>query len=460
MKAFAFIYVLLFHATDVMAQSVSGQLSQYTQKEIKLEGFNGTKSYNIGSATSDIQGKFTINYTANDYGMGYLITPDSKPFLVLLSGETIEIYGVQLANPETITIKIGKENLWFEQFAKEHSKREQALSAWEYLEKLYTSEAIFANQKKPSIAIQQELQRIKSEETAFLESLPKDSYVRWFIPTRKFVSSIANIAQYRSEEIPATIAAFRKLDYSDSKLYKSGLLKDAIEGHFWLLENSGQSIESVTKEMKTSIDALFVKLISNEKILNEVTDYLFELLEKHSLFEAAEYLAFKVQTEVSCKIDDNLARQLETYRAMKVGNTAPDILFNPIHFVNDTKIITSLSGIKSAYKLVIFGASWCPNCQTDYPGLIEKYTSLQKKYNIEFVYLSIDSDKNQFEEYYKSSPFMTYCDGKGWETQAAKDYYVFGTPTYLLLDANLKILVKLKSPNHLQAWMENFGKVN
>ncbi len=55
---------------------------------------------------------------------------------------------------------------------------------------------------------------------------------------------------------------------------------------------------------------------------------------------------------------------------------------------------------------------------------------------------------------------MTYCDGKGWETQAAKDYYVFGTPTYLLLDANLKILVKLKSPNHLQAWMENFGKVN
>lgn len=460
MKSFAFIYVLLFHATDVMAQSVSGQLSQYTQKEIKLEGFKGTTTYPIGSVSTDIQGKFTINYTANDFGMGYLITPDSKPFLVLLSGETIEINGVQLANPETITIKIGKENLWFEQFAKEHSKREQALSAWEYLEKLYTSEALFANQKKPSIAIQQELQRIKSEETAFLESLPKDSYVRWFIPTRKFVSSIANIAQYRSEEVPATIAAFRKLDYSDTKLYKSGLLKDAIEGHFWLLENSGQSIESVTKEMKTSIDALFVKLISNEKILNEVTDYLFELLEKHSLFEAAEYLAFKVQTEVSCKIDDNLARQLETYRAMKVGNTAPDILFNPIHFVNDTKIITSLSGIKSAYKLVIFGASWCPNCQTDYPGLIEKYTSLQKKYNIEFVYLSIDSDKNQFEEYYKSSPFMTYCDGKGWETQAAKDYYVFGTPTYLLLDQNLKILVKLKSPNHLQAWMENFGKVN
>jgi hypothetical protein len=33
------------------------------------------------------------------------------------------------------------------------------------------------------------------------------------------------------------------------------------------------------------------KIATNEKIFNEVTDYLFDLLEKHSLFQASEYTA-------------------------------------------------------------------------------------------------------------------------------------------------------------------------
>ena len=136
------------------------------------------------------------------------------------------------------------------------------------------------------------------------------------------------IPLYRTDEIPATIAAFRALDYTDSRLYKSGLFKDAIESHFWLLENSGTSLDASSLEMKTSIDAMLTKLIKNEKKLNEVTNFLFDLLEKHSLFQASEYLALKVLNETSCIIDGDLAKQLESYRAMKIGNVAPDFQFN------------------------------------------------------------------------------------------------------------------------------------
>ena len=103
---------------------------------------------------------------------------------------------------------------------------------------------------------------------------------------------------------------------------------------------------------------------------------------------------------------------------------------------------------------MVFGASWCPNCQSDYPKLKEKYTSLKTNYDLEIVYISIDTDKKVFEEYYKNAPFITYCDAKGWETQAAKDYYVFATPTYILLDKDLKIIAKLQSPEHLEAWLK------
>jgi hypothetical protein len=81
------------------------------------------------------------------------------------------------------------------------------------------------------------------EDADFIDQLPEKSYVKWFLPTRKLISSVRTIAQYRTEEIPASIAAYRALDYTDKRLYKSGLFKDAIESHFWLLENSGRSLD-------------------------------------------------------------------------------------------------------------------------------------------------------------------------------------------------------------------------
>ena len=304
----------------VSSQVITGNFNLLKNTEIKLEGFNGLKSYVISETKIDNEGNFTLKYTTNDYGVGYLMASDKKPLYVILSGENIEVIGEALSYVETIKITKGKENQWFEQYAKEHPKREQALSAWLYLEKMYFNDSLFKVQKKPIEAIELEKKRIKTEDVEFINQLPDKSYVKWFLPTRKLVSSVSVVAQYRTNEIPATIAAFRALDYTDKRLYKSGLFKDAIESHFWLLENCGKSLDSVFIEMQLSIDAMLVNLMKDEQKLNEVTDYLFDLLERHSLFKASEYLALKVLNEVSCTINSDLAKQLETYRAIKKGN--------------------------------------------------------------------------------------------------------------------------------------------
>ena len=50
--------------------------------------------------------------------------------------------------------------------------------------------------------------------------------------------------------------------------------------------------------------------------------------------------------------------------------------------------------------------------------------------------------------------WITSSDLKGWEGQAARDYYVFATPTMYLLDANNKIMVKPLSPGQTTAWLD------
>ena len=439
-------------------QVISGNLPLLSNQTIRLEGFEGLKTYPISKSDIDKDGGFQLKYSKSDIGMGYLISSDDKQFLVILSGENIEIQGEALSYPETIKVTKGKENQSFEQYAQEQPKREEALSAWVYLEKKYQQDSLFALHEKPKNAIIAEKRRIQQEDSLFIANLPENSYVRWFLPKRKLVSSVSTVAQHRPKEIPATIEALRSLDYTDQRLYKSGLYKDAIESHFWLIENSGQDLDAVYEDMKISIDRMMEKLVMDEDKLNEVTDYLFDLLERHSLFKASEYLAIKVLNETSCTIDSDLANQLETYRAMKKGNIAPDIKFegNNLNTGNDAKDIPKkLSEINSKYTVVVFGASWCPKCTEELPEIANHYGNW-KAQGVEVVFVSLDEEQAAYNEFISDFPFLSICDFKKWESPIAKDYYVFGTPTMYLLDDQREILLRPTSVEQMDAWVDWF----
>jgi len=234
------------------------------------------------------------------------------------------------------------------------------------------------------------------------------------------------------------------------------LFKDAIESHFWLLENSGRPLDSVFAEMKVSIDAMMVLLVNDNQKLNEVTDYLFDLLERHSLFLASEYLALKVLNTTGCTLNSDLAKQLETYRAMKKGNTAPEILFNgdlitPGYAAG--KAPPKLSALQTKYTLVVFGAGWCPKCKEELPEIARLYNKW-KVQGVEVVFVSLDESKASFTEFAKDFQFISTCVYKKWNGTIVNDYYVFATPTMYLLDAKREIILRPNSVKQVDAWVD------
>jgi len=169
------IFLLFFYQTLCSQNTLSGSLTQLPNQPIRLEGFNGLQTYLISGTSTNEKGSFQLSYSKEDYGIGYLISLDNKAFFVILSGEDIEIKGEALSYPESIQILKGQQNQWFGQYAKEHPRREQALSAWAYLEKIYAMDSLFAVQQTPKLAIASEKQRIKTEDSTFLAALPKYS---------------------------------------------------------------------------------------------------------------------------------------------------------------------------------------------------------------------------------------------------------------------------------------------
>jgi thiol-disulfide isomerase/thioredoxin len=454
-----FLSAMLFLFVSSNAQKVQASFKENAGQLIKIGVFNGFQSKNIDSLYADAKGNVSFKINIDNPGIGYLITAENKPyFLILEKGENIKLSGENLSFSESVKVIEGKQNQLFSIYAKEHPRREQALSAWVYLQKIYNLDSLFSIQAVPKNAIQSEMIRIKEEDKKFQFNLDSKSYLHWYLPVRRLVSDVSTIAQYRIEEIPSTIAAFRNIDYTDDRLYKSGLLRDAIDSHFWLLENCGKSLDSVYEEMKTSIDAMMKFLVKDEKKLNEITDYLFDLLEKHSLFKASEYLALKVLNDNSCTINSDLSKQLETYRAMKKGNIAADFNFySTSNFpgYETNKLPKKLSDLKSKYTLMVFGASWCPKCNQEIPEIASLYAKW-KNNGVEVVFVSLDETKEAFTNFSSKFPFISTCDFKKWNSSIVEAYYVFGTPTMFLLDNKREIILRPISVKQVDAWVDWF----
>jgi hypothetical protein len=256
-SCFLFGLFVLFAHIQSKAQTITACFSGLVGQRIQLGYFDGLKTKTIDSANADKNGYFNFTLPTIKPGMGFIISEEKTPFLFVIdTKENIQLSGVNFSAPESIKIISGKQNQLFAKYAIEHPKREQALSAWRYLQKIYTNDSLFHRDKKAQKFIGFECKKIKQNDENFLKNLNQKSYLAWYLPMRGIISNVSTIAQYRTEEIAPTVLAFRELNYSDQRLYNSGLLKDAIESHFWLIENSGKDLDSVFIEMKTSIDAM------------------------------------------------------------------------------------------------------------------------------------------------------------------------------------------------------------
>lgn len=83
------IALVLFHTQAYSENSITGTFPPLANQQIRLEGSNGIQTYVIDSTLVNKEGQFILNYSPVDYGMGYMVPQDRKPFVVVLSGEDI-----------------------------------------------------------------------------------------------------------------------------------------------------------------------------------------------------------------------------------------------------------------------------------------------------------------------------------------------------------------------------------
>ncbi len=450
---YVFMVLLLVSSFLTSAQQIFGSYSFRPFELVQLRGFKGFETYIIDSMRTDEYGRFILKYSERDRGMGEIMLAQDQPVSVVLENEDF-IFSAEV--PKNITkmdVAQGKENKALLRYALEQPRRDRALSAWNFLFKLYSTDNEYRLHLASIQAIENELLYIQEEEKVFFQELPKGSYVGWYLPLRKLFNGLSRVAQTDVDKIPDTRNALRNIDYSDSRLFSSGLLRESIDNHVWFIEHSCETLDSVFVQLNRSIDIILDQLEQDAQKYQIVTDYLFKLLEKRSLYTSAEYLALKVLGDQACTVSDDLMNKLEGYRQMKVGNKAPEIQMTPYTYYAQGLKASSLSEIPASFKVVVFAASWCSHCTEEIPKLGLYYPEWKKK-GVEILLVSLDETTHDFVQFVGSLPFTSTTDLKKWEGQAVQDYHVFATPTMYLLDKELQIVLKPRSLEQLKAWID------
>jgi thiol-disulfide isomerase/thioredoxin len=187
-----------------------------------------------------------------------------------------------------------------------------------------------------------------------------------------------------------------------------------------------------------SVDTIMQKFSANEETKKFALQYLqlgFKELGNEKVLqyidENYKALAAQCQDETDKAAFD---KRMAGYAAIKEGAQAPNITFTN----NNT-----LYEIQSEKTIVVFWASWCPHCLEELP----KVNAWAKENpNTKVIAMSLDEDKTAYETAIKQYPNLYHnTDLKKWKGKAVNDYYIYGTPTFILLDKDKKIVGKYSS---------------
>lgn len=436
-------YTLLLLSSIVAAQSklkIEGHFNLKANTDIALKGFSYDGTSLLDKGKTDSNGNFSLLYPSDYIGAAIIEIGNDKKVIVMLNNEDFKMSWEDLATFSSLKFRNSPENTSFDAGLQLYQTTESKKSGISYLIPYYADEP--GKQK----FLLDEMKQLNNTMDSFLKDFSNQSYAGYYLKIRVLTASLPLYAKQYFQQLPEVENNFNQLDFTDKRLLRSGLYFELLDAFVLAMESYG---EGQYDHLNKAIDGMLASLKSEPDLAQDITEYLYNLLEKRSLFKSSEHLALAMLSDTSCQLDDKHKALFEQYRKMANGNKAPDI-----QFANAKQSVKQLSDLNFKYKLIVFGASWCPKCNEEIPKMASFYQNWKKNHKLEIVFVSLDTQKAEYENFIKGFPWISSCDFMGWETKAALDYCVFATPTMYLLDADNKILLKPISPEQLETWLQ------
>ena len=104
----------------------------------------------------------------------------------------------------------------------------------------------------------------------------------------------------------------------------------------------------------------------------------------------------------------------------------------------------------------MFWATHCPHCMRDLPGFVSVYNEYKTK-GLEVIGVALDVNREKWNKVLNEKKFnwINVSQFKNYDSPVCKDYKINKTPTYFILDNNMKIVSKPRGKSELMLFLKN-----
>ena len=240
---------------------------------------------------------------------------------------------------------------------------------------------------------------------------------------------------------------FDNIDFNNKDLYNSAFLVDRISDYVFYMNYSDDAKTQESLHKKAIAKSL--SLIKDPVFKRDVIEFLITQFKTGKKVTMVDFLFPTYYDKLPSGIQNKEFKTtiLNDLKA-EVGRIAPDFSWKEN---GKTQKLSTLKGAKNY--ILVFWSTGCSHCLREIPVLYEKAKDLKNIKVVSFALERDDLDWNNFKT--KLKGWHNAIGLNKWENKVARTYQIMSTPTYIILNADKKIIAK---PEHLKD-VEEFIKL-
>lgn len=438
MKWFLCIAFSVFFVAVSAQTRIEGEIIAAPDNQVLLTEHFGEKVNIVDTITLDEDGRFVYHlHPEAPNGLYRMFISKNSGLDFILGWGNLKFQTIANAPVESLEIQESWQNkklYAFYDLLDEQNKKVEVLR--DFISNYPETDRLFKLSKKKA-------EKLYDERQDFLDDLKKNhpgafitSYLT-FLYEQPLEMFFSNNPELKHKTIS-------NKDWSDTLLLNSDAYSSTLIEYLMLYGDRNAKRDEQMGLYRQAIDSIFKFIPDHSPIYDYAMLYLMGGFEQFEMEPLVIHLV-ENYTDNCSKTEGKLENRINYYEKFQTGATAPDFISTnldgePVNFYDEA----------TGKTLLIFWATWCGHCKQMNQTLSELYPQLQEK-GIDVISVSLDHKPETLQTYLDETdlPFKVWCDFKGWESPVVEKYYIYATPTMLLLDEDKTIIGKPLNLNQL-----------
>lgn len=407
---------------------------------VTIEGFSYQKLYVLklygdkvslkDSVMTDGKGEATVLFSDNDHtGVYQFSFEDDKTIDFIFNKEVVTIQTSYLDYKNRIRVVESVENKLYYAFQRLQHQNSQKLEILTYVLDNYSNSGSYY---KSTLAEYESVRNNLSKGIDSILSTGKNTFAARLIKSERTVVAPASLSA-KQRDIFYKSHYFDNVDFSDTTLFYSDIFTGKVISYLGLWSSRNLSKDQLTKIYKMAVDSVISKTINYKKSFDFIFNYMINGFETMQYTELLMYLSDTYIALNSCETKTEkttLERKVLYHKKLSIGQPVPD--FSLVSVNNET---INLKDIKDKYIILFFWSTECPHCQESLP-MIQKISDALKKEKAQLIPIALDEKVEEMLTFIKNKNYhlsSLICDGKGWESEIVLNYFIYATPTIIVI---------------------------